>query len=130
MAPSSSPFARKSSASTSDRERRETERLAALNHLDTVRSEVDSVLQHLVDDVREAFGTSLCMVNLVRSDEQYFRAWSGELPGDLAEARQDPRERSMCQYVVETQKPLVVEDFLTTETFRDQHFSVRYGIRF
>ena len=130
MAPSSRPFEGKSNASTSDRERRETERLTALDHLDAVRPEVDSVLQQLVDDVREAFGTDLCMVNLILSDVQYFRAWSGELPGDLAEARQDPRERSMCQYVVETQKPLVVEDFLATEKFKDQHFRVRYGIRF
>src|SRR3712207_7441252 len=40
------------------------------------------------------------MVDLALSDVQYFRAWSGELPPDKAEARQDPLENSMCQYVV------------------------------
>src|SRR4051794_27337356 len=44
--------------------------------------------------------------------------------------RQDTRERSMCEYVVETEKPLLVEDFLATEKFKDQHFCVNYGIRF
>ena len=109
---------------------REGARLAAIEYLGAARPEVDKVLQQLVDDVRKVFDIDLCLVNLVLSDVQYFRAWSGELPKDLVEARQDPRERSMCQYVVETQKPLVVEDFLATEKFRDQHFRVRYGIRF
>src|SRR3712207_9192291 len=60
------------------------------------------------------------MVDLALSDVQYFRAWSGELPPDKAEARQDPLENSMCQYVVNDEMPLVVEDFLATEEFREQ----------
>lgn len=130
MAPSSSPFEGKSNANTFDRERRETERLAALDHLGAVRPEVDSVLQQLVDDVREVFGTDLCMVNLVLSDVQYFRAWSGELPGDLDEARQAPLEHSTCQHVVKTQEPLIVEDLLVTEKFKYQYFCAEYGLRF
>jgi GAF domain-containing protein len=80
--------------------------------------------------VRSIFGTELCMVNLVLSDVQYFRAWSGNLPADLAEARQDPLERSMCQYTVKNKMPFVVPDFLATEEFKDQHFFVNYGFRF
>ena len=109
---------------------RELERLAALEYLGAARPEADHVLQELVDEVRAIFGTDLCMVNLILSDVQYFRAWSGDLAEDLAEARQDPRERSMCQYVIEGEAPLVVEDFLATERFRDQYFCVNYGIRF
>ena len=80
----------------SGKDRREVERLAALEHLRAVRSGVDHVLQELVDEVRGVFGTDLCMVNLDLTDVQYFRAWSGELHPDLAEARQDAREHSMC----------------------------------
>lgn len=130
MASSLGPTEGRPGTNIPDGEKRETERLAALDYLSAVRPEVDSVLQQLVDDVRGIVGTDLCMVNLVLSDVQYFRAWSGKLPEDLAEARQDPRERSMCQYVVETRKPLVVEDFLATEKFKDQYFRVNYGIRF
>jgi PAS domain S-box-containing protein len=61
---------------------------------------------------------------------QYFRAWSGELPPDKAEARQDPLENSMCQYVVNNEAPLVVTDFLATEEFREQYWYVNYSIRF
>ena len=113
-----------------DKSERESARLAALDYLDVVRPEADQVLQELVDEVRSIFGTALCMVNLILSDVQYFRAWSGDLPVDLAEARQDPLEHSMCQYVVGTEMPLVVCDFLATEEFKDQHFFVNYGFRF
>ena len=130
MSPSAVPTKGQFNNSASDKDQRETERLAALDYLGAVRPEVDRVLQQLVDDVRSIFGTELCMLNLILSDVQYFRAWSGKLPKDLAEARQDPRERGMCQYVVKTEGPLVVEDFLATEEFKDQYFCVNYGIRF
>jgi PAS domain S-box-containing protein len=109
---------------------REAERLATLDHLDAIRPEADHILQRLVDEVRSIFGTDLCMVNLNLSDVQYFRAWSGELPANLAETRQDALKHSMCQYVVNGEMPLVVEDFQATEQFREQHWYVNYGIHF
>jgi PAS domain S-box-containing protein len=114
----------------SDNDGREAERLAALDHLNAIRPETDHILQQLADEVRGIFGTDLCMVNLNLSDVQYFRAWSGELPAELAEARQDALEHSMCQYVVDSEMPLVVKDFSATEEFREQHWCVNYGIHF
>ena len=114
----------------SGKEGREAERLATLEYLRAVRPGVDHVLQELVDEVRGVYGTDLCMVNLNLSDIQYFRAWSGELDPDLAEARQDALEHSMCRYVVNAETPLIVEDFLATDEFREQHWQVNYGIRF
>ena len=114
----------------SDNDGREAERLAALDHLNAIRPETDHILQQLADEVRGIFGTDLCMVNLNLSHVQYFKAWSGELPPDLAEAREDRLEHSMCQYVVNTEVPLVVEDFLATEEFREQHWCVNYNIHF
>ena len=113
-----------------DKNERESGRLAALDHLSAVRPEADHVLQELVNEVRSIFGTELCMVNLTLSEVQYFRAWSGDLPADLIKTRQDPRGRSMCQYTVEAEMPFVVPDFLDTERFKDQYFCVHYGIRF
>src|SRR5215207_3647622 len=113
-----------------DNDVREAERLAALDHLNAIRPESDHILQQLVDEVRGIFGTDLCMVNLNLSDMQYFRAWSGELPAGLAEDRQDALEHSMCQYVVDSEMPLVVKDFSATEEFREQHWCVNYGIHF
>jgi transcriptional regulator with GAF, ATPase, and Fis domain len=98
---------------------REAQRVAEIEYLGAVCPEADHTLQEIVDEVYSIFGTELCMVNLILSDVQYFRAWSGKLPEDLAQARQDPRERSMCQYVVGTEEPLLVEDFLATEEFKE-----------
>jgi GAF domain-containing protein len=114
----------------SAKDRREAERLAALEYLRAVQPKVDHVLQELVDEVRGVFRTDVCLVDLALTDVQYFRAWSGELPPDKAEARQDPLENSLCQYVVNDEVPFVVEDFLATEEFREQHWCVNYGIRF
>jgi PAS domain S-box-containing protein len=114
----------------SARDRREAERLAAIEYLRAVQPKVDHVLQELVDEVRNVFGTDLCLVDLALTDVQYFRAWSGELPSDKAEARQDSLDNSMCQYVVSNEAPFVVEDFLATEEFREQYWCVNYGIRF
>src|SRR5918995_621762 len=111
-------------------DRRKVERLAALEYLRAVRPGVDHVLQELVDEVRGVYGTDLCMINLNLTDVQYFRAWSGDLDPDLAEVRQDALEHSMCQYVVNDERPLVVKDFLATEEFREQYWCVNYGIRF
>ncbi len=80
----------KTSEPARGKDEHEAARLAMIEHLGASRPEVDQVLQGLVDDVRETFETDLCMVNLILSDVQYFRAWSGELSENLAEARQDP----------------------------------------
>src|SRR5918997_1067213 len=114
----------------SDNDSREAERLATLDHLNAIRPETDHILQQLADEARSIFETDLCMVNLSLSDVQYFRAWSGELPGSLAEARQDALEHSMCRYVVNSEIPLAVTDFSATEEFREQHWCVNYGIHF
>jgi PAS domain S-box-containing protein len=130
VSPSSGPNKKQFDTSASDNHGREAERLAALDHLNAIRPETDHILEQLVDEARGIFGTDLCMVNLNLSDVQYFRAWSGELPAELAEARQDALEHSMCQYVVDSEMPLVVKDFSATEEFREQHWCVNYGIHF
>ncbi len=109
---------------------RESARLAEIERLHAAQPGTDRVLQEIVDDLREAFGADVCMANVVLADVQFFKAWSGRLPEELARVGRSPREQSMCRHVVETEAPLVVQDFLTTEAFREQHFRVRYGIRF
>ncbi|MDQ4128989.1 MAG: GAF domain-containing protein, partial [Actinomycetota bacterium] len=129
MSSSADPGDRPNTAA-SGKNGREEERLEVLEHLGAARPEADHVLQELVDEVRGVYGTDLCMINLNLSDVQYFRAWSGDLDPDLAEARQDDLDHSMCKYVVDEELPLIVEDFLAADEYREQHWSVNYGIRF
>jgi PAS domain S-box-containing protein len=130
VSPRSGPNKEELDSPASETDAREAERLATLDHLNAIQPETDHILQHLVGEVRGIFGTDLCMVNLNLSDVQCFRAWSGELPAELAEAGQDALEHSMCQYVVASELPLVVNDFLATEEFREQYWCVNYGIHF
>ena len=130
MLPEANQTRQQGSEGTPDKSGEEERRLAGLDYLDLMRPDPDHVLQEIVDEVRLTFQTELCMVNLDLSDVQYFRAWSGELPEELALARQDPKKRSMCKYVVGSAKPLCVPDFLATEEFKEQYFCENYGIRF
>src|SRR5918995_3638544 len=130
MLPKTDQTRQQGSEATPDKNGEDVRRLTELDYLDVVRPEPDHVLQEIVDEVRLTFQTELCMVNLDLSDVQYFRAWSGNLPEELALARQDPLKRSMCKYVVGTAKPLCVPDFLATEEFKEQYFCVNCGIRF
>jgi PAS domain S-box-containing protein len=130
MLPEANRTRQQGSEATMVKSGKEARRLAELKYLDAARPDPDHVLQEIVDEVRLTFQTELCMVNLDLSDVQYFRAWSGKLPEELALARQDPLKRSMCKYVVGTVKPLCIPDFLATEEFKEQYFCVNYGIRF
>src|SRR5918997_1445934 len=114
MLPEANLTRQQGSHATLDKSGEEAQRLAELEYLDAARPDPDHVLQEIVDEVRLTFQTELCMVNLDLSDVQYFRAWSGNLPEELALTRQDPLKRSMCKYVVGTAKPLCVPDFLAT----------------
>jgi signal transduction histidine kinase len=130
MLPEANQTKQQGSEGKPDKSGEEERRLAELDYLDLMRPDPDHVLQEIVDEVRLTFQTELCMVNLDLSDVQYFRAWSGELPEELVLARQDPKKRSMCKYVVGSAKPLCVPDFLATEEFKEQYFCENYGIRF
>ena len=113
-----------------DRQRCETSRLAALAQLAAVRPDADRVLQEVADSARSIFGTALCLVNLVTADEQYFRAWSGDLPPALVRARRIPRDHSMCRHVVATRAALTVADLEADERFPDEATYHHFGMRF
>ena len=130
MLPEANQTKQQGSEAKPDKSGEEIRQLVELDYLDVMRPDPDHVLQEIVDEVLLTFQTELCMVNLDLSDVQYFKAWSGELPEELALNRQDPKKRSMCKHVVGTAKPLCVPDFLATEEFKEQYFCVNYGIRF
>jgi len=113
-----------------DDQARETVRLTALDQLAAVRPDADQILQEVVDTARSIFGTALCLINLVTTDAQYFRAWSGDLPPDLARARQIPREHGMCRHVVATRAALVVPDLGAKDRFPEEATFHHFGLRF
>lgn len=101
-------------------------RSAKLEYLDAVRPEASSrswwtwCVLSLVTD--------LCLVNLALSDKP--RAWSGQLPEEQARTRTIPLDQSTCPDVVQTEEPLVVEDFRTDDRFSGHKLHTVQGIRF
>ena len=63
------------------------------------------------------YGTDLCMVNLNLADVQY-QGLVGRAGPRSGRSQRDALEDSMCQYVVNSEMPFVVKDFLATEEFR------------
>jgi len=108
----------------------EFERVKVLRSLQLDDAKLEQSLQEIVQRVGAIYGTRVCMVNLVLADRHVFQAWSGDLPPDLTAARQMPRENSICSYVVASHVPLVIEDLLESDEWRDQYMSATYGLRF
>ena len=102
---------------------------SVLGNLMIMRPEADVALQGFVDEARAAFGAGLCVVHLVLDDAQDLAAWSEKRPVHLFGPDQGPRESVMYRLVMETARPLVIEDLLEDEKFRDGYYSTEYGFR-
>lgn len=88
---------------------RDPARLRALYATGLLDAEPDAAYDRLVAIAAEALAVPTAVVSLVERDRQFFFSAFG-LPGELERTRQTPIEQSVCQYVVNSGEPLVVED--------------------
>lgn len=107
----------------------EFERLRLLRSLNIDDAHLDDSLQRIVEQVGPLYGKRLCMINLMLEDHQYFKAWYGPLPDEVAAARTIPREAAICAHVVAARAPLVIEDMLASPDWAD-HPTRAFGLRF
>ncbi len=77
--------------------------------LSLIDNQLDEVLQKIVMEATTFSGFPISLVSLVMNQIQYFKAHVG-LPLELAISRATDRCSSLCQFVVETGKPFIVED--------------------
>lgn len=108
----------------------EAERLRELERLGIALERPDDSLQELVHRVATLYGVGLCSVNLILEDRQIFKAWSGEIPAEMAETREADRQVSLCSYVVASHIPLVIEDMGASEEWRQQYWHAVQNVRF
>jgi hypothetical protein len=85
------------------------ERLRALYSTGLLDAEPDAAYDRLVGIAAEALAVPTAAVSLVDRDRQYLFSAVG-LTGELEETRQTPIDQSVCQYVVNSGEPLIVED--------------------
>jgi diguanylate cyclase (GGDEF)-like protein len=108
----------------------EFERLKTLRGLHLDDEHLDRSLQQIVERVAEVYGTKACMVNLIMEDKQVFQAWAGDIPPEVTQAREMPRDQAICSYVVASHAPLVIEDTQASDEWRDQFMIKAFGVRF
>ena len=84
-------------------------RLQALRRSNLMDSAPEPAYDRITTFARTLTGRPTAYLSLVDSERQYFKALSG-MSGPAAEARQTPLASSICQYVVRTGEPLVVDD--------------------
>lgn len=108
----------------------EFERLRLLRSLKIDDASLDRSLQQIVERVGPLYGTRLCMINLMLEHVEYTKAWYGPLPPDIAASRTIPRTDAICNHVVASHVPLVIEDMAATADWADHPVARAYGIRF
>lgn len=107
----------------------EPERLAELERLGVLDTPRDERFDRITAQLRDALGMPVALVSLVDAHRQFWKSSSG-LPPALDEAREAPRETSVCGHVVAENEPLVVEDVLRDKRFAGNPFLREHGIRF
>ncbi|MEU4623548.1 ATP-binding protein [Actinoplanes sp. NPDC023801] len=93
-------------------------RLAALQATGLIGDRLFPGLDRLTEMATRMLSAPIALVSLVDADRQWFASMVG-LPEQWANARQTPLTHSFCQYVVDTQAPLVVTDARTEAMLRD-----------
>ena len=103
--------------SATDAEKREADRLAALEQLDLLDTPRDDGFERIVRLIKEIFSIEIGLVSLIDAHRQWYKACSG------LGADEVPREDSFCRHVIDLEEPLVIADATKDSRF-SQHPAV------
>jgi len=107
----------------------EEQRLGDLQRLDMLLTEPEAAFDQVINELARIFAVPGVMMSFTDRDTQYFKAAVG-LPDEFAATRTEPRELSVCSYVIGENRMMVVEDLLSDDRFRDNPFVLSSGARF
>ncbi|MGO7206096.1 diguanylate cyclase, partial [Rhizobium ruizarguesonis] len=96
---------------------RENDRLAALQQLDLLDTPRDEGFERIVRLIKEIFSIDIGIVSLIDAHRQWYTACSGLSADEVS------REDTFCRYVVDCERPVVVQDATKDSRF-SQHPSV------
>jgi GAF domain-containing protein len=88
---------------------RNVARLSALQRLDLLDTPPEAALDRLTRIACRVLHAPVGLVSLVDHERQFFKSCVG-LPEPIASKRQTPVSESVCQHVVATGRPLIIED--------------------
>ena len=105
------------------------ERLDALHSLRLMDTAAEPIFDRITTRLARIFEVPIVLLTLVDRDRQFFKSQIG-LPEDLANARQAPRDVSVCGHVVANREVLVVEDLARDRRFANNPWLKQRGMRF
>jgi serine phosphatase RsbU (regulator of sigma subunit) len=109
--------------------RYEADRLAELDRLEVMYSRPEEVFDRVTKELSEIFEAPAVMMNLIDRENQYVKSATGA-PEEALGNRVMPRQMSICNHVVATNKTLIVEDLAADERFRNHPALTEKGVRF
>jgi predicted PurR-regulated permease PerM len=107
----------------------ETARLEVLKRLHILDTPPEEMYDSITRQLADTFDVPISLISLVDADRQFWKT-QVSLPDDLDEAREVPRNTSLCGQVVGHNELLVVEDLTLDPRFADNPFVKDRGIRF
>ncbi|MHC4614163.1 MAG: PP2C family protein-serine/threonine phosphatase, partial [Planctomycetota bacterium] len=105
------------------------QRVGDLQRLDMLLTEPEEAFDELINELARIFDVPGVMMSFTDRDTQYFKAAVGLAP-EQAATRTEPRELSVCSYVIGENQMLVVDDLLSDDRFRDNPIVLSSGARF
>ena len=108
----------------------DAQRARDLRRLDILLTKPEAALDRVTQELADIFDVPAAYISFIDEDTQYYKAVVGGLPEPYASTRTEPREVSLCSHVVGLNEPLIVEDLLVDDRFRDSMAVVQHGVRF
>jgi serine phosphatase RsbU (regulator of sigma subunit) len=92
-------------------------------------TEPDAALNRITNELARVFDVPTAAISFIDRDTQYYTAAVG-IPEPFATTRVEPREISICSFVVGNNDMLIVQDLAADARFRDSSAVIDLGIRF
>jgi GAF domain-containing protein len=107
----------------------EAERIRELKRLQLENTAPEEAFDRIIQTAEHIFQVPVALMSVITKDRQWFKSSTG-LPAELLHTKSTPREISFCQHVVARKSPLIVEDTLQDDFFKDNPLVKSIGIRF
>jgi GAF domain-containing protein len=107
----------------------EEARLAELNGLSLLDTGTEPEFDQVTERLTKLFRVPIALLTLIDKNRQWFKSQAG-LPTELAEARNVPRDMSICGHVIAADEVLIVRDLARDQRFANNPFVKQHGLRF
>ena len=107
----------------------EEQRLVDFSQLGMLLTEPDAVLDAVTRELTRIFEVPTAAISFIDRDTQYYKAAVG-VPEPFATTRVEPRDMSICSFVVGNNDLMVVEDLASDQRFRQSAAVTDLGVRF